>query len=53
MMSEKKKEEFQKAVEPAIKWLQENGDPHKKIIITMDGVELVSGEIGFSVDIPD
>lgn len=38
---------FQEAVKPAIKWLNENGNPHHKIIVEQDGAELVSGEIGF------
>ncbi|MCD8397567.1 MAG: hypothetical protein LUD12_10390 [Lachnospiraceae bacterium] len=46
-------EEFEKAVRPAIEWLQKNGDPHYKIIIQQDYAELVSGELGFPVDPPD
>ena len=41
--------EFKKATEPAIKWLQKHGDPNQKIIIELGGVELVSGQMGFPV----
>lgn len=47
------KEEFEKAMEPAVKWFRENGNPHQRIIIEMDGVELVSGVMAFETEIPD
>lgn len=53
IMNNSKKEEFKKAMEPAVEWLQKNGTPHDKVIIDMEGAELVSGEMAFSVDVPD
>lgn len=37
--------EFQAAAAPLIKWLNDNGNPHHKIIVECNGAELVSGEI--------
>ena len=45
--------EFQKAIETAVEWFQKNCNPHQKIIISGDGVELVSGEIAFPVESMD
>ena len=42
-------EEFRKTTEPVLKWLQENGTPHQKIIIEPDRVTLVTEEVGYSV----
>ena len=47
------KEEFEKAMESAVKWFNENCNPHQRIIIEMGGVELVSGEMAFTTEIPD
>lgn len=47
------KEEFKKAVKPAIEWLQSNCSPHERIIIEMDNAELVGGEIAVKFDVPD
>ena len=47
------KDEFKKAMEPAVKWFNENCNPHQKIIIEMGGEELVSGEMAFSAEILD
>lgn len=46
-------DEFEKATDPAVQWFKENCNPHQRIIIEMDGVELVSGEMGYPTDIPD
>lgn len=46
-------EEFKKAMEPAIRYFQNNCNPHQRIIIEMDGAELVSGEMAYSVEVPD
>lgn len=48
-----KLEEFKEVTEPVVNWLQKNGDPHQKIIITLDSAELVSGEMGYSVEVLD
>lgn len=47
------REEFQQVLKPVISWLQRNGCPHERIIVEYDGAELVSGEMAFSVEIPD
>lgn len=52
-MDEKKKEEFKKATESAVKWFNENCNPHQRIIIEMGGVELVSGEMAFKTEVFD
>lgn len=44
---------FKEAMQPAVDWLQKNGNPHQRIIIELDGVELLIGEMAFSVKIPD
>lgn len=46
-------EEFKKATEPAVKWLKENCNPHQQIIVEMDGVKLVSGDMAYPCEIPD
>ena len=43
-------ESFERAVEPAMKWLAENRDPHAKIIVDSGSAELVSGEIAHQTD---
>jgi len=48
-----KLEEFKTAMKPAVEWFQKNCNPHQRIIIELDGVELVSGEMAFSVKIQD
>lgn len=52
-LSEEQVEQFKKATEPAVEWLNRNGNPHQKIIIEMGSVELVSGEVGFTTEVPD
>lgn len=46
-------EEFKKAMMPAIKFMHKHCDPHQTIIIQLDGAELVSGDMAFSVEVPD
>lgn len=46
-------EEFKEAMKPAVEWFKKYGNPHQRIIIEMGGVELVSGEMAFSFEIPD
>ena len=43
-------EEFQEAMKTAVEWFKKNCNPHQKIIISGDGVELVSGKMGFPVE---
>lgn len=45
--------DFEDAMRPAVEWFQNNCNTHQRIIIEMDGVELVSGEMAFPVDVPD
>lgn len=42
--------DFKEAMETAVEWFKKNCNPHQKIIISDDGVELVSGEMGFLVE---
>lgn len=48
-----KRSDFKELVEPVVLWLQKYRTPHDKIIIAMDGAELVSGEIGVSFEVVD
>ena len=48
-----KQKEFEDVLKPAIEWLQKNGCPHDRIIIEYNGTELLSGEMAFSVKVPD
>lgn len=45
--------EFEKAMSPAVTWFHKNCNPHQRIIIEADGVELVSGEMAFPVEVVD
>lgn len=47
--SQMKIETFRKVMAPAVEWFKKNCNPHQRIIIEADGVELVSGEMGFPV----
>ena len=46
-------DEFKTAAKPLIDWMQKNCNPHDKAIVTLGGAELVSGEMGFTVEVPD
>lgn len=46
-------QEFKKAMEPAVEWFKKNCNPHQRVIIEMGGVELVSGDMAFSFEVPD
>lgn len=48
-----KNQSFKSAAGPLVRWLQKNGCPHDRIIVEYDGAELVSGEMVFSVEVPD
>ena len=37
-------DEFQALCDPLIKWLNDNANPHSKIIVTTGSAELLSGE---------
>ena len=52
-MGKEKLEEFEQAMKTAVEWFQKNCNPHQRIIIEMGGVELVSGDMAFPVEIPD
>ncbi len=41
---------FKEAMKTAVEWFQKNCNPHQKIIISGDGVEMVSGEMAFPVE---
>ncbi|MCP5003710.1 MAG: hypothetical protein GY941_07115 [Planctomycetes bacterium] len=42
--------EFEKVVKPVIKWLNENGHPHTKIIIDLTTAEMVEGVEAFETE---
>lgn len=42
-----KREEFAKLTAPLIEWLNNNSNPHSRIIIESDSAELLSGELSF------
>ena len=48
--SEKLRDEFIKLSDPLIKFLNDNSNPHAKIIIDPMGAEMVTGEIGYSTE---
>lgn len=48
--AEKRREEFGVATRPLIKWLNDNGHAHTKIIITTDSAELVEGIRAYVTD---
>ena len=52
-MNEHDLKEFEMAMQLAVEWFQKNCNPHQRIIIEADGVELVSGEMAFPVEVPD
>lgn len=44
---------FKKAVKPIIEWINENCDPHEKVVVEMGSAQLISAEMGFTFEIPD
>lgn len=46
-------EEFKKAVQPIIEWVNANCDPHEKVVIDMGSAQLISAEMGFTFEVPD
>ena len=53
MDDKEKLEEFQKLTKPLNDWLQKNGHPHQRIIISFDGAELVEGVLGVPFKVKD
>jgi len=49
-MTKDKQLEFEKLSKPLIKWLNDNTNPHNKIIIDCSSAEIVSGEFAFQTD---
>jgi hypothetical protein len=47
------KDEFEKITKPVVEWFQRSCNPHQQIVIQMDGAELLSGEMGYTVEVPD
>jgi len=45
-MTNDRRVSFIAAVRPLIEWLNQNGHPHNKIIVTTTNAELLKGEIG-------
>lgn len=52
-MCEHDLKEFENAMKSAVEWFQKNCNPHQRIIIESDGVELVSGEMAFHIEVED
>lgn len=46
-------EEFKKAVQPLIEWVNKNCDPHEKVVVQMGNAQLISAEMGFTFEVPD
>jgi hypothetical protein len=46
-MTDEQKKEFELYCNEVICWLNENANPHSKVIITTVGAELLSGEMIF------
>jgi hypothetical protein len=50
MWTDQQRSEFEKITRPAIKWLNDNCNPHMSIEIDSDHAELKSGEICFHTE---
>ena len=46
-------EEFKKAVQPLIEWINENCNPHEKVVVEMGKAMVISEEMGFTFEVPD
>lgn len=46
-------EEFKKAVQPLIEWINVNCNPHEKVVVEIGNAQLISAEMGFTFEIPD
>ena len=45
-MKEDLRKEFEELSKPLNEWLQKNFSPHHKVVVSFDGAEVVSGEMG-------
>lgn len=46
-------EEFKKASQPLIDWVNKNCNPHEKVVIGIGSAHLISAEMGFTFEVPD
>lgn len=46
-------EEFKKATQPVIEFMQKHYCPHDSVIIDICHAELLCGEMAYSVEVPD
>lgn len=46
-------EEFKKAAQPLIEWVNKNCNPHERVVVEMGYAQLVSEEMGFSFEVLD
>lgn len=46
-------EEFKKAVQPLVEWVNANCNLHERVVVEMGYAQLVSEEMGFSFEVPD
>lgn len=49
-MNKEKEKKFEELTRPLIKWINEEFNPHAKIIIDVDSAEVVCGEMAFKTD---
>lgn len=49
-MSKIERDEFEELVKPLIKFLNDRGHPHMKIIVNTGGAELIEGLIGMTAE---
>lgn len=52
-MSKEEMNEFEKVMEPAVRWFNEHCNPNQRIIIEAGNVEILGGQMGFPFEIPD
>lgn len=50
ILSKEQIEELREAAKPLVKFLNENYNPHCKVIVEVDGVEIVSGEVTVKIE---
>lgn len=46
-------EEFKKATQPLINWVNKNCDPHESVVVRMGRAVVISEKIGFTFEVPD
>ena len=49
-LDNEKKDEFLAAVEPLVKFLNDNGHPHMTVLVTPTGAEIVEGVYSITLD---